>query len=398
MRGRHQTVAPHRLVVGAGAVVLVAMLASFAPTPLYPLYQERWGMEDVGVGVVFAAYPVGVLAVLVLLGGLSDRVGRRRTLLLGLAVLGISFAVMGAAPSPSVLVVGRLMQGFGAGLVTGTGAAALMELHPHGAFLNTACLSIGMALGPLMAGALADGAPAPLVVPYLVMATLLLLPTALLLSAGAPQRSPVRVALLRRVRVPEDRRGAFLIACAAVIVTNLATALYGSFGPEFAGKVGWSSQGEAGRLVSIVLVSLAAVQFLGRRIDHTTSMSAGTLLGVLGWAVAAVATGSGSAGALVVGSVLVGAAAGLCLLGSAGLIGQLSPLDRRAETYSAYLLVSFSSMAVVALAASPAVARSVPLVLGTTSAVAAAIATVVLVGSRKLTTGSLPLARVGAGP
>lgn len=387
-----------RLLVGSGAVVLVAMLASFAPTPLYPLYRERWELGDVAVGIIFAAYPVGVLTVLVLLGGLSDRFGRRRTLLVGLAALVVSLGAMAAAPSVEVLTAGRLVQGFGAGLVTGTGAATLMELHPSGAFLNTACLSIGMAFGPLLAGLLAEQAAAPLVVPYAAIAALLLLPAVLLGTARVPPVATGGARLLRRVRVPRDRRGAFCVAAGAVVVVNLGTAVYGSFGPDIAASVGWGSQAEAGRLVSVVLLVMAATQFAGRRLDNTTSTTAGTLLAVLAWAVAAVAAGVGSSGLLVLGSVLVGASAGLCLLGSAGLVGQLSPRDRRAETYSAYLLVSFTAMALVALAAAPVVARSVPLVLGATSAVAAVLAVGVAVGSRRLVRGELPLARVQVAP
>ena len=252
-----------------------------------------------------------------------------------------------------------------------------------------------MACGPLLAGLLAEGAAAPLVVPYAVVAALLLLPAGLLGTARMPTAAVGRVRLLRPVRVPRDRRGAFCVAAGAVVIVNLGTAVYGSFGPDIAASVGWASQAESGRLVSIVLLVLAATQFAGRRLDDTTTTAAGTLLAVVAWAVAAVAAGVGSSRLLVLGSVLVGASAGLCLLGSAGLVGQLSPRDRRAETYSAYLLVSFTAMAVVALAAAPFVSRSVPLVLGATSAIAALVAVGVVVGSRRLVRGELPLARVG---
>jgi MFS family permease len=68
---------------------LTAMAFSTVPTPLYPLYQQRDGFSSFTVTVVFAAYAVGVVTSLLLLGHVSDWVGRRRVLIpaLGLEVL-----------------------------------------------------------------------------------------------------------------------------------------------------------------------------------------------------------------------------------------------------------------------------------------------------------------------
>ena len=65
-------VAPHgrpRLLVPASSMLLfVAMISSFTPTPLYPLYQEEWSISDALIAVAFIGYPVGVIITLVLLG------------------------------------------------------------------------------------------------------------------------------------------------------------------------------------------------------------------------------------------------------------------------------------------------------------------------------------------
>ena len=50
------------------------------PTPLYGLYAERNGFGPFTVTLVFAAYGIGVLLGLLLLGHVSDHVGRRRVL------------------------------------------------------------------------------------------------------------------------------------------------------------------------------------------------------------------------------------------------------------------------------------------------------------------------------
>ncbi|MGW1623999.1 hypothetical protein [Streptomyces sp. NPDC002172] len=46
-----------------------------APSPIYPLYQERWGLSVTMLTVVFAVYVVGLLGALLTVGSLSDTWG-----------------------------------------------------------------------------------------------------------------------------------------------------------------------------------------------------------------------------------------------------------------------------------------------------------------------------------
>src|ERR1700761_2947077 len=72
--------------------ILVTLLASSsAPTPLYATYQARWGFSSVMVTVVFGVYAVALLLSLLVLGALSDHVGRRPVLT---AALGAQAGVM----------------------------------------------------------------------------------------------------------------------------------------------------------------------------------------------------------------------------------------------------------------------------------------------------------------
>src|SRR5690242_2939803 len=106
------------MMAGAGGLVFVAMLASLTPTPLYAVYQQRWGMSSTWVSVAFTAYTVGVLALLLTMGGLSDRWGRRPTLVLGAAVMSAAMLVLAFASGPAWVVAGRVLSGLGTGLVS----------------------------------------------------------------------------------------------------------------------------------------------------------------------------------------------------------------------------------------------------------------------------------------
>src|SRR6478736_9327551 len=67
----------------------VAMMGTTLPTPLYPLYNQAFGLAPVLTPVIFATYAFGVVATLLFFGYLSDEVGRRPVML---AALGLSAA------------------------------------------------------------------------------------------------------------------------------------------------------------------------------------------------------------------------------------------------------------------------------------------------------------------
>src|SRR5213592_1678869 len=99
-----------RAGVGTVAYALaVTMLGTTLPTPLYALYRDRFGFSELIVTVVFAAYAAGVIAALLLVGRLSDEIGRRRVLLPGLAFSALSAIVFLLADGLGMLIVGRVL-------------------------------------------------------------------------------------------------------------------------------------------------------------------------------------------------------------------------------------------------------------------------------------------------
>ncbi len=76
-RGRTGT--SHSAFLSVAGSLGVVLLASTAPSPLYGIYQQRWQFTSTLLTVVFAAYAIVLLLTLLLLGRLSDHVGRRRS-------------------------------------------------------------------------------------------------------------------------------------------------------------------------------------------------------------------------------------------------------------------------------------------------------------------------------
>src|ERR1700742_5153231 len=150
----------------AAALPLVMMLGGTLPVPLYVFYEKQMGFGPLGVTVVFAAYIAGTLFALVVLGDLSDHIGRKKVLAIAVACAAVSTALFLAASGLAasgigVLIVARVVSGMAAGLATGTATAALTELQPRGdhraaAVTVSGSNMTGLGLGPLLAGRFAE--------------------------------------------------------------------------------------------------------------------------------------------------------------------------------------------------------------------------------------------------
>ncbi|MEZ5114644.1 MAG: multidrug effflux MFS transporter [Candidatus Nanopelagicales bacterium] len=106
-------------------LVLLAALTSFGPMsmdlylPGFPAIAERFGTDQSAVQLTFSAALLGLGAGQVLWGPLSDRYGRRRPLLVGLAVFITASLLIPWSPSLPIMVALRLVQTLGgaAGIV-----------------------------------------------------------------------------------------------------------------------------------------------------------------------------------------------------------------------------------------------------------------------------------------
>ncbi len=140
-----------------GAVFAVCMTGTTLPTPLYPLYQQKFGFSELTVTVVYAVYAFAVIGALLLVGNASDAVGRRPVLLWGLVCAGASAVCFLLATGIAWLYAGRLLSGLSAGLFTGAATAYVMESAPPGrasraTFVATAVNMGGLGCGPCSPG------------------------------------------------------------------------------------------------------------------------------------------------------------------------------------------------------------------------------------------------------
>lgn len=337
------------MAAASGALILVAVLGSFAATPLFAIYADRWQLTPAQVAVAFAGYPVGVILVVTLLGGLSDLVGRRAVMFGGVALVLAACLVTATAASLPALVAGRVVQGMATGMVSATTAAALLDFHPRGtragSLTHSVCTTLGMGLAPLMSGLLADHTRYPLVLPFVVIGVAALVPLILLVRTPADRRTTRRIRLVRPVRVPRDILLPFSVATCSLMTLNGCMALFGTFGSRILAEgAGVTAAGGTGGLLTLLIGMTLLSQLLFNRLDSTRSICLGVVAVTGGAGATALALHLQDPAATVTGAVLVGFGGGLTLLGATRLIGESAPTHRRAEIYAAWMVAAFTTL------------------------------------------------------
>jgi MFS family permease len=339
------------LVAGA---FLVTMLGATLPTPLYPIYQRELGFGGLMVTVVFATYAVGVLAALLLVGRLSDQVGRRAVLLPGLGVAAASSLVFLVPHSLVALFAGRLLSGVSAGVFTGVATATLVDLAPEdgrarAGLLAAAVNVLGLGLGPVVAGALADHAPHPLVLPYLLHVALVALAAAGLAAVPEPiERRAGRVRLqVQRFGVPEDVRPTFVRAAVAGFAGFAVLGFFTAVSPLFLGQVLHETRHLVTGLTVFALLGSATVgQIASARVPERISLLGGCVALAVGTAIVAVGLVTAQLPVVLAGAVVAGLGQGASFRAGLQAVAGAAPADRRSEVSSTFFLVLYVAISI----------------------------------------------------
>lgn len=275
---------PALAFVHVAAIIALALFASSTPSPLYPDYAARWHFSTPILTAIFAAYACGALAALLLLGAISDDVGRRPVLACGLAgVLG-SMLLFAIARSVAWLLVARFVQGLSTGAILSAGGAALPDLEPTGmagiaGLVNGVCAAVGIGSGALVSSVLAQQGPDPLVTPFVLVCVLLVASLAGVAVLPEPAVSTGHRRLRpQRPHVPPGSRGVFALAGAGAVASWSIAGLYLALAPAIAGMLLHTESHLAGGIAVFVLggaAGLAQVPF--RRADAPRAIEAGSL-------------------------------------------------------------------------------------------------------------------------
>lgn len=337
-----------------GTILVLMLFSSTVPSPMYPIYQQRWHMSATMITVVFAIYAVAVLVSLLVFGSLSDEIGRRRVLAFSAALVVVGMILFAAAQGVGWLLAARAVQGLGVGMATGAMSAALVELAPakapgRGTLVNGVGPTLGMALGALIAGLLVQYAPAPTVLSYLI-----LLVAFVLTGIGVmlmPETAPHAGAGLRirphRISVPSAARRAFALFSLGLIAVWAVGGFFLSLGPSLAIDVLHSTNHLIGGLTVAVLAGVASIgQVLFGKQTPMRATVAGLALLLIGLVLLASTLAAPSAVTFFAGTAVLGAGWGITFLGVFRSLAGLADPARRGELMAAVYVVAYLAMSV----------------------------------------------------
>lgn len=202
--------------------------------PLLPLVGDELGIEEALLGTLVSAYSLMVGLFAIISGPFSDRVGRRRILLVGTGVMTVALAAHIAVTGYWSFVAVRVMAGLAGGVLSGSSVSYVGDYFPYD--------RRGWATGWIMSGTAAGqilGIPMGVVLagwfgfrtPFLIFAASMAA-TWLLILLALPQpdveRSPQPVTIGRAVSgyLALVRRPEIAAACAAFLLMFLGISFY----------------------------------------------------------------------------------------------------------------------------------------------------------------------------
>jgi MFS family permease len=335
------------------------MAFSAVPTPLYVLYQRRDHFSTIMITIVYAVYAVGVIGSLFLGGHVSDWIGRKRVFVPALLANVVAAGIFVIAPSLPGLLVARVVSGISVGLTTATATAYLSELHlrtaararggRRGQLVATAANLGGIGVGPLVAGLLAQYAPAPLRLPYYVFGVALLVLAVLVAISPETTTRPEPFPAWRpqRVAVPPEARNTFLAATAAGVGAFAVYGVFNSLAPSFlATTLHESSHAIAGAVAFAAFASGALGQLAASRLAMRDTLRLGTSILIPGLALLVVGMWLPSLAVFVIGGVVTGAGAGLVFRGALAGATSTAPPQARAEVLAGFFLGAYLGLSV----------------------------------------------------
>ncbi len=218
------------------AAIFMDMMVYTLVIPVLPSYAMKLGANTVTIGVIYGAYSVALLLFSIPFGILSDRLGRRSFMVLGMLTLAATNVVFALSTDVSVLIAARLLQGMSAAATWSAGLAMLADTfgaEERGKRLGLAmsAMSAGTLVGPAAGGILYDnlGYALTFIIPSVLACIVGLAFLAVSEPSGRAPSMPFRQRLAPYLRSPRT----FLAISLAVVIGAVTYGILEPFMPVY---------------------------------------------------------------------------------------------------------------------------------------------------------------------
>ncbi|OPF81840.1 MFS transporter [Streptomyces antioxidans] len=340
---------------GVAAVFVLFLAASSAPSPLYVIYQRQWQFTAWVLTVVFALYVFGLLGSLLVVGALSDHLGRRPVLAAAIALETVALGLFLTAGNVLVLSAARVLQGIATGAATTTLSATLVDLDPSGGragVVTSVAPPTGLALGALGSGVLVEFGPAPTRLVYaLLLGGMAVAAVVVALLPETSLRRPGAVASLRpRIAMPAHLRADILPVVPAMVACWALAGMYLSLGPSVAAELlGLRSHLVGGIVVTLLTGTGAlAISLLRSRTASWLLAPSSVLLG-LGTLISLTGTAEDLIWLSAVGTVVAGIGFGASVLATFGTFARVARPHERSAAFALANIICYLGNSVPAV-------------------------------------------------
>jgi MFS family permease len=335
-----------------GGTWMAAMASSNLATPLYAVYERRFGFSSAALTLVFATYALVLAPSLLVFGQLSDRLGRRRVMAAGLVTASSGLVLFALATGIGWLFAARAVQGLAVGMLGGAASAALVELDPRPAEHTAALMAAlaqagGSAAGPIFAGLLAEWAPARLVLPYVAVLALTLLGAVAVLRIPEPGVVTGGRWRIQRPHVPAEIRVRFVRLSITSAAVWAICALFLSVVPSYASELlDTHNLALLGSVAGLILAASCVAQLAARHVTaFAQAQAAGLTLAAAGLVALVAAFPLHSLALLLAAAVLAGSGHGIAFLAAQSELNLAAPPASRGEVNAAFYTLTYLGVA-----------------------------------------------------
>ena len=342
-------------IIPAALLAFCLFTVTFAvnlQAPLYDVYAAESGVGATAVTVAFAAYVGGLMPTLLLLGGLSDRIGRRIPIALALLLGAGATVLLVQAPSWTSLVIARLLLGVGTGLATTAGTAYMAEIlgeerARNAALIVTSATSLGFGGGALTTG-ISLGLQGPTLLPASYIVLFVAAPLLAIIAFGLPRVDrPKRVSILR---LPVFPKGTWMFGAAMALAWSTTGMTIAVVPLELAANDlgGWT-----GLVIFLAIFVGFLCQPIARRMTNDQSLALGFVLIPLGFLVLLAGVWLHLLALVLIGTCITSAASyGFSYLASLAEVSLRAPKDRARAMAGLFIYAYFGfSLPVIASSA-----------------------------------------------
>ncbi|MHC8325747.1 MFS transporter [Pseudomonas sp. LB1P83] len=338
------------------AITLLSFLAaSTAPTPLYHLYQEHLQFSAATLTLIFGVYAISLLAALLTVGSLSDYLGRKPVIFTAVALNMLAMLLFINADSVALLISARVLQGFATGMATAVLGAALLDTdRQQGPLVNSVAPLLGMAVGAMGCGLLAEFAPLPLQLTFWVLLALFGMQALCVwrLPESVSAQRGALASLRPTLHVPVQARRALWL----VLPINTAAWALGGFYASLAPSLVRTATGSTSNLIGGATVAVLTVtgalmiySLRSRPADKVLLIGASIL--PVGVALVLLAVHSASLPLFFIGTLVAGCGFGASFLGSLRSVVPMALPHERAGLMSAFYVLSYLAFCLPSLLA-----------------------------------------------